>query len=290
MNDAPVGHSSMRGAVAGDGGLRLRREVKGREDDEGREEEAGFHVVSEQEDEEAADGGRVPIDYRRPRRSSRPTRSALALARRRIRVAAAGGRRRRRRRIPKPLAEVRPSGVPPRRPRTAGGRLLPRRALGRVFLRGGGEGTQVDRLPLLGEAFTSVLSGGEASRRDDGVPPPRRRRTTTAADDTTPPTTKTDGRGGGGHPGQTNSRWIGGRGDRQFRLDGSVFVSFPFVFFLLLIVVVGRGRATHSKSRQQQRQRQRQMPQPATDEIATGDTPEHTREEAGLPDVSELLR
>jgi hypothetical protein len=32
------------------------------------------------------------------------------------------------------------------------------------------------------------------------------------------------------------------------------------------------------------------MPQPATDEIATGDTPEHTREEAGLPDVSELLR
>ena len=187
----------MRGAVAGDGGLRLRREVKGREDDEGREDEAGFHVVSEQEDEEAADGGRVPIDYRRPRRSSRPTRSALALARRRIRVAAAGGRRRRRRRIPKPLAEVRPSGVPPRRPRTAGGRLLPRRALGRVFLRGGGEGKQVDRLPLLGEAFTSVLSGGEASRRDDGVPPPRRRRTTTAADDTNPPTTKTDGRGGG---------------------------------------------------------------------------------------------
>jgi hypothetical protein len=32
------------------------------------------------------------------------------------------------------------------------------------------------------------------------------------------------------------------------------------------------------------------MSQPATDEIATGDTPEHTREEAGLPDVSELLR
>ena len=198
MNDAPVGHSSMRGAVAGDGGLRLRREVKGREDDEGREEEAGFHVVSEQEDEEAADGGRVPIDYRRPRRSSRPTRSALALARRRIRVAAAGGRRRRRRRIPKPLAEVRPSGVPPRRPRTAGGRLLPRRALGRVFLRGGGEGTQVDRLPLLGEAFTSVLSGGEASRRDDGVPPPAT-------------TTNNDG-GRRHHPANNETRRGGGGG------------------------------------------------------------------------------